>query len=117
MIVLAFDLEASAVFAVKKIWVNMIRNAVEEGKIVRNGGHIYTDLSGLSEDFIATLKVCGERKEELSWVDGWTVRFYWIQKAYQIEKWWVAKPDDKFLIDVVGYTEQELPPEWIKPTP
>ena len=118
MIILAFDTEGAAVIAEEQIWVNIIAFAVDTGCTVIDAAKtIYTDLTGLSENEIAALRICGARECQAVLDCGLTYRFGVVLKAYEHDNWYIPSIDAEFLTGVVDYTQMTLPDSWKPPLP
>jgi len=115
MSILSFNTENEALDAAKQAWIDIVKDAVNKGSMVINGGNPHTDLSLLSDDQIADLKICGKKNETVEMSEGQTLRYATVRKAYNVDKWYFAKPDDQFLTNITGYTIQSLPDSWLPP--
>ena len=115
--ILAFVTEEAAQLATKAGWIDIVKDTVLIGeKVVRDvDGNTYTDLSGYSDDFIATLEICGKKQGETVFSEGLSKLLSQIVKAWGVEDWYFSKPNDKYMTHMMGYTIMELPPDWIPP--
>jgi len=117
MNILSFNTEAEAETAAKKIWSNVVRDAVANGAMVVNGGDPHTDVSSLTDDEVAVLKLCGKRKGVDEMTEGQTLKYTTVTKAYEVSKWYFPAVDAEFMTGVVGHTEETLPESWLPPPP
>lgn len=115
--ILAFSMEEEAQTATKVGWIDIVKDTVSIGeKIVRDAaGNTYTDLTEYSDDFIATLEICGKKQGETVFSEGLSTKYSEIAKAWDVEQWFFSKPADKYMTHMAGYTVMELPPDWIPP--
>ena len=112
MIILSFNTESGALAAARQIWINHIIGAVAQGETVRNGGESHSDLSGFDDDYISRLLICAELDGAVAFNTGLTEKYSNVIKAYDLDKWYIPKPDAQYMTGVVGHTEMTLPYEW-----
>ncbi len=117
MLILVFDALIDAQVAIKKIWVETVRDAVTDGLPVRNGGELVTDLTGWTDNQIAALMICGKLETEIEMLDGLTLRYDLIEKSISVEKWFFQKCAEKYLPFLTNYEILELPADWVPPAP
>ncbi len=117
MQILSFNTEIDAQIAVKKIWVETVRDALTESLPVWDGEQFVTDVSGYSEDQIAALTVCGKVEADVQVIDGLTYRYDLIEKSVISDNWFFQKCGDKYLSFISDYTIMELPASWVPPDP
>jgi hypothetical protein len=113
MNILVFDSEAQAIAAAKKIYAEKVKDALAEGKAIRNGGGIFiTDLTGWTDEQIAELKICGTKAGEVVFENGLTTQYATVEKSLIAEKWYFPLCDAKYLEFISDYEIMELPDDW-----
>ncbi len=114
--IVSFNTEAEALAGSKQAWIDTVKKAVSDGHMVINGGIPHSELTGLTDDDIADLKICGTKSGSVEMKEGRTLTFAVVIKAYNIDKWYFPKPNDQFLTNISGYTIQLLPESWLPPS-
>lgn len=100
----------------KEVWIRILKEKVSVQHPAKDiEGNFYTDLTGLSDDFIAALKYCGVLDGQTVIDNGTTIAFSNIFKAYENEKWYIFEPPAQYLSGLTGYIIQDLPDSWIPP--
>ena len=112
MNIIVFDSESAALAAVRKIYVEKVRDALADGKSIRNGGDFVTDLTGWMDDEIVELKICGHQAGEVVFNHGLTEDYAQVQKSPISEQWFFPLCDDKYLEFISDHTIMELPEDW-----
>ena len=105
-------------------WVASVKKAVHNGGTAKNAeGGLITDLTGYTDEQIATFKIAG-KLEGLIIVNGDTIRFAVVNQAYEQEppKWYLFAYKMQELeaagyLSLVGYPISDLPDDWLPPSP
>jgi len=101
-----------------KVWVNKIREqAAKNPSLLGDGDKKVDTLNGMTDDEILNLqiesikdgKIVREEKGSTNWAE--------IRKVYNQEKWYILKPDEKFMVgvDMTNIQEEEYNKDWVKP--
>jgi len=113
MNIIVFDSESAAIAAVRKIYVEKVKDALLEGKTIRNGGGtVITDLTGWTDEEIVGLKICGIKKGTVIFEQGLTTEYATVNKSLIEEKWYFPLCDEKYLEFISDYEIMELPDDW-----
>lgn len=113
MKIIAFDTEAEALAFQRLEWIAKVKLLVAAGETAENNAQqFFTDVSGLSDETIGDLKICGYVDESLKTDNGYTVAYAEIYKAENVSKWYTREPEQG-LIDLTGYEIIDLPSAWI----
>jgi len=117
MKILVFDTLDKALENAKKCWVSIVKDTVLKGvETVRDDAeNTYDNLSGYSDDFTASLKICGKRKGEVEFDKNLTLLYSSINKAHEEDKWYFRKPPDEYITGLIDYVIMDLPESWIPP--
>ena len=111
---LTFTIEAEAITAEKQIFINKIKDLAQQDQdLVGDGTTHYGDLSGMTDDQIAALKIYDKRAGITYPEKTGTLTYAVVRKITDVDKWFFQKPDNAFMTDVVGSTEEEFDPEWL----
>jgi hypothetical protein len=116
--ILVVDSEAGINAANSQIWLEKIKEAIIDPKkqVCDDFETVILSTAGLTVEGAAELHICGKRKGCFDSKKGATTAWAKPCKAYQIEKWFIPKPDDKYLINVSGYSILDKQPiEWAEP--
>jgi hypothetical protein len=118
MDILSFNSEADGLAVIKTAWINYVKEMMNLKKSIINGGGILKSLSGMNDDDISGLKICGYRSEEVEINDGLTLAYATLIKAHGgVKKWYCRAIPSKYLQGASGYTETTLPESWRAPFP
>jgi len=113
---LTFDAEEKALAAQRRIWINRVRKRAAEGEnLVGTGIVHYSDLSGLTDDRIAGLKIYSERNGRVDPSLNGTTMPTRIDKAHSLDKWHVPKPEEDLMDGVEDYAVEPYSVEWEAP--
>ncbi len=99
----------------KQVWIKILKENVSSENPGRLGYDFHSNLEGLPDELIAQMRYCGSIKGATVTDNGSTVQFSNIMKAFNIEKWYIFKPDDRYLTGLSGYAIQTLLAEWLPP--
>jgi len=112
MSIIVYSTEEGARNAVKKIFVEKVRDALDADIAIRNGNGFVTDISGWTDDEISVLKICGKRKDMVEFDKGLTTEYASIQKSEVSEHWFFPVPEAEYLQYITGYTIIDMPENW-----
>lgn len=115
MLCLVFDVEQKMEVAIDKIWVLIVKDRARQGdNMVGDYTTHYTDLSNLTDSVIAKLKTYGTKNGTVNRENGATENWDEGKKIYQQDRWYIKKPDDAFMTDVVGYNLEDFNDNWVE---
>lgn len=111
---LTFSSEEVAIQALKQIWIDIVKDEVTNNKVLAKSetGQFFDDISSLDDFAIGSLKLCGHINGKFVFNNGTTTAFGEAQKCYNIEKWHIPKPPEKYMINLVSYAEEPYDTAW-----
>lgn len=107
--------EKDAIDLQKQIWIKILRDLVNAAHPAKLGDIFYDDLTGIPDETVSQMRYCGRINDMIMTDNGTTARWSNVMKAYELEKYYIFKPDDKYLIGLTGYDTEVVPIEWIPP--
>jgi hypothetical protein len=113
--VLTVSTEPDAIDLQAQIWVKILRDLVNAQNPAKLGDIFYDDLTGISDETVAQMRYCGHLKNAVMTDNGTTICWSVVMKVWQVEKYYIFKPADQYLIGLTGYDIEIVPIEWIPP--
>ena len=102
--------------ALRQLWIDFVKEKVADGIMAKTqSGALLNSLTGLDDSEIAELKLCGKIKGYFVVDNGTTVAYTDGTKAYNIEKWYFAKPPEEYLANLTDYTIESYDKDWEYP--
>lgn len=114
-IVLTVSTDSDAVDLQKQIWVKILRDLVDANHPAKLGDIFYDDLTGISDETVSQMWFCGRINNVVMTDNGTTRCWSDIMKVWEVEKYYMFKPDDKYLIGLTGYDTEVVTIDWIPP--
>lgn len=116
---LVFSAEITADANEQIIWINTVTKVANlELPLLRLDGQPIPTLEAFNALSAAEKAACViiAKIQGMIIEDGMTVSYAEVRKIYQLENWWIAKPDDPALMaGVTDYVEDDYDPSWNPP--